>query len=258
MILAKQLELQESNQGATPTPTPRSNLAKELEKYNRPMAEMPSAQSSKLPPPSAMLNTLPVAPISSPQRHTVKPPRARDNAPERPNILSRRPHFKPRYNYLPSPTSTLCTMGVGYSPTSPAAVTAPMVATVASSSSCSMVSGIGGGMMPLSQPLPGHGYGPGQAHIGVGPPPQGAALPPSTMAPQRGSQAPLNVPQPSVTTMSSTSCVMNVGVGSSSPMLTHHDAGSGMGSYSGWVVAGSAGSREVTWTFSAGVWRLDV
>ncbi|KAL8598650.1 hypothetical protein ACOMHN_013533 [Nucella lapillus] len=180
MILAKQLELQESNQGATPTPTPRSNLAKELEKYNRPMAEVPThPQPPKLPAPPVLVTAPstpsphPLPPMSLVDRHTPKPPRPRDNAPERPNILSRRPHFKPRYTYLPcsSPLSMGCG---GFSPTGPPPITLSPSAGPLVSSSCGMMGGMGEGMMPVSQPLamPAPPFSHAQlVHVGVGPPP---------------------------------------------------------------------------------------
>ena len=67
MILAKQLELQDSNQGATPTPTPRSNLAKELEKYNRPTVEIQAPLSSK-PVPAVVVSTQSASQTSVPDR----------------------------------------------------------------------------------------------------------------------------------------------------------------------------------------------
>lgn len=235
MILAKQLELQDSNQGATPTPTPRSNLAKELEKYNRPSVEIQAPLSKAVP--AVVVSTPSASQASLPDRSSnSKLPRARD-APDRPNILSRRPHFKPRYSYIPTPSSAHSNMGTGYSPTPPTAVTAS--ATVPSSS-CSMASGVGEGLMPAAQPqvaqsqgLPVQAFSQSQMHLGAGPPPPGASLPAAAMV-QAPSLATLNVPQPVSKTLTANSLIMNVGAGSSSPHVFSHDAGGGgMGSYSG-------------------------
>lgn len=89
MILAKQLELRNAN--SAPQATPRENLAKELEKYNRP--ELASASYSaprtievKNMELSEMLKSEPLTKVSSSDlsRH----------APRRPNILSKRPHMQ--------------------------------------------------------------------------------------------------------------------------------------------------------------------
>ncbi|KAK7100449.1 hypothetical protein V1264_023408 [Littorina saxatilis] len=245
MILAKQLELQESNQGATPTPTPRGNLAKELEKYNRSTVEASASQTAKPAPPVAV-STSAASQTSTVPVTAPKPPRARD-APDRPNILSRRPHFKPRYSYIPTPSCTMgSAMGVGYSPAPPTAVTA-----ATASSSCSMVCGGGGmgegGLTPLTQHQPPQGlhvqpYCQSQPHIGVGPPltqgVTGTSLPPSCVAMgPNPSLAALTVPQPLGKTLTANSALMNGGVGpSSSPHMYPYDAsggGSGLGSYSG-------------------------
>ena len=239
MILAKQLELQDSNQGATPTPTPRSNLAKELEKYNRPTVEIQAPLSSK-PVPAVVVSTQSASQTSVPDRSSSsssgsnhpKPPRARD-APDRPNILSRRPHFKPRYSYIPTPSSTLSSMVTGYSPSPPTAVTA---SATAASGGCSMASGVGEqGLMQAAQPqvLPVQAFGQGPMHVGAGPPTQGASLPASAMVQAAPCLATLSVPQPMSKTLTANSAIMNAGAGSSSPHVFSHDAGGGMGSYSG-------------------------
>lgn len=81
MILTKQLDIQ----GYEYTPyiaaaTPRNNLVKELEKYNRPPSEY-SALEQRL------FQGKPIA------------PKPKDLGMDRPNILSKRPHYKPQYRY---------------------------------------------------------------------------------------------------------------------------------------------------------------
>ena len=95
MILTKQLDLQShGDYGYVSPTTPRTNLAKELEKYNR--AVQPDAQN----PVSAVVSQLNKPPV------LIKP---KDNAPERPNILSKRPHYKPQYRYDPQAPINLST-----------------------------------------------------------------------------------------------------------------------------------------------------
>ena len=89
MILTKQLDLNTFGFGSSVSQaTPRNNLAKELEKYNRTHQE------------AADLPTKPKVLVL---------PKPRDSAPERPNILSRRPHYKPQYRYDPSSNSNSST-----------------------------------------------------------------------------------------------------------------------------------------------------
>ncbi|XP_041360391.1 myelin transcription factor 1-like isoform X2 [Gigantopelta aegis] len=90
MILTKQLDLNTFGFGSSVSQaTPRNNLAKELEKYNR------THQEAAEPPTKPKV--------------LVLPPKPRDFAPERPNILSRRPHYKPQYRYDPSSNSNSST-----------------------------------------------------------------------------------------------------------------------------------------------------
>ncbi|XP_046565815.1 myelin transcription factor 1-like isoform X2 [Haliotis rubra] len=92
MILTKQLDLNTFDYPpVVSTTTPRNNLAKELEKYNRPTTDVGQSAAKAA--------------------HKPKPvPKIKDTAPDRPNILSRRPHYKPQYRYDPSrPTSTAST-----------------------------------------------------------------------------------------------------------------------------------------------------
>ena len=82
MILTKQLDLPEGygpgSHNVSPQ-TPRTNLAKELEKYNRPPSEQ-----------QASFKTL----ISPKVKEAI-------SAPDRPNILLKKPHYKPQYRYDP-------------------------------------------------------------------------------------------------------------------------------------------------------------
>ncbi|ESO92509.1 hypothetical protein LOTGIDRAFT_162409 [Lottia gigantea] len=91
MILTKQLELQSINSPSVVSQsTPRNNLAKELEKYNRP-AEV------SVPTPAPKL---------------IKPKRD-ISGPDRPNILSKRPHFRPQ----PKSPNTSVILNVQKTPT---------------------------------------------------------------------------------------------------------------------------------------------
>lgn len=92
MIVAKQLDLPDGLTGDyVSQQTPRTNLTKELEKYNRPMDYASSSSSSS----SAVR-------VSSVKKEVL-------HMPERPNILSKRPHhLKPpqsRYDSLGSATA---------------------------------------------------------------------------------------------------------------------------------------------------------
>ncbi|CAE1160587.1 MYT1L [Acanthosepion pharaonis] len=83
MILTKQLDLPcYEYPPYVSTSTPRTNLAKELEKYNRPPTEFQTYQSKLYP-------GKPIA------------PKPKDSGIERPNILSKRPNYKPQYRYDP-------------------------------------------------------------------------------------------------------------------------------------------------------------
>lgn len=95
MILTKQLELQ-SIDSVVSTSTPRGNLAKELEKYNRP--ELQGAQAAPAPTLNLGQITAPVEQSSPPERSTTPPlppakPKVMKRDSDRPNIL-RRPSFK--------------------------------------------------------------------------------------------------------------------------------------------------------------------
>jgi hypothetical protein len=86
MIVAKQLDLPDGPTGTevgSPQQTPRTQLTRELEKYNRPVVAVQAAALS--------LTTVKKDPAQTPP-HT----------PERPNILNKRPHhFRPQYRYEP-------------------------------------------------------------------------------------------------------------------------------------------------------------
>lgn len=104
MILTKQLDLKYDFAGQNvSTTTPRNNLAKELEKYNR--IEIPILPNSKIQgkPPSQEETT------SSPEPAIVaKPaPKVKDAGIDRPNILSKRPHYRPQYRYDPQAPAAL-------------------------------------------------------------------------------------------------------------------------------------------------------
>ena len=97
MILTKQLDLPQSmNDYSFVSPaTPRTNLAKELDKYNRPPVDH---QFGK-----------PIAPKPKECQPPKPPTPAVSSAPERPNILSKRPHYKPQYRYDPGGPMNLST-----------------------------------------------------------------------------------------------------------------------------------------------------
>ncbi|XP_033737726.1 myelin transcription factor 1-like isoform X2 [Pecten maximus] len=99
MILTKQLELQ-SIDSVVSTSTPRGNLAKELEKYNRPELQGAPASSVATPISAQTLVTTPVEQSSPPERSTTPPlppakPKVMKRDSDRPNIL-RRPSLKPQ------------------------------------------------------------------------------------------------------------------------------------------------------------------
>ena len=91
MIVTKQLDLPESGQGDAPQQTPRTNLAKELEKYNRP------------PPLDVAASPQNSSTIKAEEPTVLSKPKEPIHAPERPNILSKRPHYnRPQNRYDPS------------------------------------------------------------------------------------------------------------------------------------------------------------
>ncbi|GFO10707.1 myelin transcription factor 1-like protein [Plakobranchus ocellatus] len=105
MILTKQLEPRDSK--AAPQATPRGNLAKELEKYSRPEVgfHFPTASSTQLPAgDSSKTSVSSEAPKSVSESSCLIGPiaimEAVRNAPERPNILSRRPHVRHKPSVL--------------------------------------------------------------------------------------------------------------------------------------------------------------
>ncbi|RUS72651.1 hypothetical protein EGW08_019589 [Elysia chlorotica] len=106
MILTKQLEPRDSK--SAPQATPRGNLAKELEKYSRPelgfqASPSPSSSSAGSGTPGASLDeslkTGPGVKSSGPYPISAITEAVR-NAPERPNILSRRPHVRHKPSML--------------------------------------------------------------------------------------------------------------------------------------------------------------
>ena len=92
MIVAKQLDLPDGLTGEyVSQQTPRTNLTKELEKYNRPPVDF-AIPVSRVPA------TIATVTIKKEVLHM----------PERPNILSKRPHhFKPQPRYDPTNTGPL-------------------------------------------------------------------------------------------------------------------------------------------------------
>lgn len=87
MILTKQLELQgyDNYPPCVSTTTPRNNLVKELEKYNRStevQSTEPKGYSANVPKPTYV-------------------PKPKESGIDRPNILSKRPHYKPQYRFDP-------------------------------------------------------------------------------------------------------------------------------------------------------------
>ena len=90
MILTKQLDLQGYGEYPSVSPTtPRTNLAKELEKYNRPTMDYQYMGKPIAPKPNK---------DGGPTAKVVA-------GPDRPNILSKRPHYKPQYRYDPLPAA---------------------------------------------------------------------------------------------------------------------------------------------------------
>ncbi|KAJ8306602.1 hypothetical protein KUTeg_017147 [Tegillarca granosa] len=118
MILTKQLEL---SSGGSPSvvsaSTPRNNLAKELEKYNRPetaqqQATAPSSTPSPSPlSPSSVETGSVILDGTNPSPASTPPISSSHSKPsilkkaERPNIL-RRPTYKPQYRYDPKSPNT--------------------------------------------------------------------------------------------------------------------------------------------------------
>ncbi|XP_013413846.1 myelin transcription factor 1-like protein isoform X2 [Lingula anatina] len=83
MIMTKQLDLPPegsiSYPGYVSSATPRANLSKELEKYANPIMDFQTYQ--------AKVSCKPIA------------PKPKENSSDRPNILSKRPGYKPQYRY---------------------------------------------------------------------------------------------------------------------------------------------------------------
>lgn len=90
MILTKQLEPRDSKMA--PHATPRGNLARELEKYSRP--EISSIQGPEVK----------IEPKQEPDKSALTShSQLTCHAPDRPNILSRRPHMRHKPNMLSRP-----------------------------------------------------------------------------------------------------------------------------------------------------------
>ncbi|GFR94404.1 myelin transcription factor 1-like isoform X5 [Elysia marginata] len=104
MILTKQLEPRDSK--LAPQVTPRGNLAKELEKYSRPELGQQSSSSDTTLQAGGnedRTNSSDEVPKSGAGPHvepTAAVKEAVRNAPERPNILSRRPHVRHKPSML--------------------------------------------------------------------------------------------------------------------------------------------------------------
>ncbi|KAH9504141.1 hypothetical protein Btru_065101 [Bulinus truncatus] len=125
MILTKQLEPRDIK--SAPQATPRGNLAKELEKYSRPETSFQNAEIKAETKEGAQgLN----------QKANILPAR---HAPDRPNILSRRPHMRHKPNLLsrsrPLPTNNtlLSTTGSNRS-SSPSSTSSSMSSYITDSS----------------------------------------------------------------------------------------------------------------------------
>ncbi|XP_067679816.1 myelin transcription factor 1-like isoform X4 [Haliotis asinina] len=160
MILTKQLDLNTFDYPpVVSTTTPRNNLAKELEKYNRPTTDVGQSAAKAA--------------------HKPKPvPKIKDTAPDRPNILSRRPHYKPQYRYDPSrPTSTASTT-----------VPVPSPSTLTVSASLNLGKGGGGAVQTVDLNMP------VTAQLAAQRPAATASA--SLLLAGRGTA--LNIPQPSV------------------------------------------------------------
>jgi hypothetical protein len=101
MIVTKQLDLAGYDYPSYIAPqTPRTNLAKELEKYNR----LPS--DFQTPTYVAKASAGIVQKMPPLQQQKQQQQQSKDCASaiiERPNILSKRPHYKPQYRYDPQP-----------------------------------------------------------------------------------------------------------------------------------------------------------
>lgn len=119
MILTKQLEL---SSGGSPSvvsaSTPRNNLAKELEKYNRPetaqqqQVTAPSSTPSPSPLSTSSMESESTTPDGTNPSPASTPPISSSHTKpsilkkaERPNIL-RRPTYKPQYRYDPKSPNT--------------------------------------------------------------------------------------------------------------------------------------------------------
>ncbi|KAK7495929.1 hypothetical protein BaRGS_00012919 [Batillaria attramentaria] len=233
MILTKQLELQDTNPVVS-TATPRSNLAKELEKYNRPTADIAPSQPPKQPTLVAA-STGPAAvpsvnvPASARMAEKAKPPRSRDNAPERPNILSRRPHFKPRYSYVSASSAAMgmCTA----TPSPPVTVKSELPAP--SSCSISSVNSVAGNMAVKQSPQAAMPvFNQVSAQMSGGRVMSPVDTLPAAMVMQGQGLSPLNIPQPVTKTLTNNSSIMNRASGNNSPVMIP-DSSPGVGLYNG-------------------------
>ncbi|XP_059166989.1 myelin transcription factor 1-like protein isoform X2 [Physella acuta] len=102
MILTKQLEPRDIK--STPQPTPRGNLAKELEKYSRPEISFNNQEGTKFEMRNALDIRLTSVEGAQSESNKSKPSQSTTHqsghAPVRPNILSRRPHMRHKPNLL--------------------------------------------------------------------------------------------------------------------------------------------------------------
>ncbi|KAK3601539.1 hypothetical protein CHS0354_027680 [Potamilus streckersoni] len=112
MILTKQLDLLGADASGVSTTTPRTNLVKELEKYNRSLevhvnSDSKSKGSDKDQPLREKPSIVKERPSILKERSSVK---------ERPNILSRRPHLKPQQRRDSQSTDSFTTSSSSSSP----------------------------------------------------------------------------------------------------------------------------------------------
>ncbi len=110
MILTKQLDLPQSMNDYYVSPaTPRTNLAKELEKYNRPPVDYHYIGGRAIAPKTKDQQGVFTASSTNSNGSSSCASESGSNnsncsgvnAPDRPNILSKRPHYKPQYRYDP-------------------------------------------------------------------------------------------------------------------------------------------------------------
>ncbi|XP_025108837.1 myelin transcription factor 1-like protein isoform X5 [Pomacea canaliculata] len=245
MILTKQLELQDKNPVVSAT-TPRGNLAKELEKYNRPTMDVPAVsgqlhQSVHLTQPQLQPKVeVDASPTSAPSLSFAdkpKPPRARDNAPERPNILSRRPRFKPRYSYIPTSSADLGLVGPS-SAASQSSLASP-ACSIGSSSNSSCSSEMGSMLSQTVHHPPQQVLSQGCLSVSVSSPSPGdqivsplSTLPGALVIHGQGGGS-LSIPQPLAKTLTNNSAIMNLASANAPNSLIPDSSGGGLCSFSG-------------------------